>query len=312
MEFTRLAVVLLAVAWAVPAWANLFDRVPFCRANTEERGITEELYRQNALFTQLKDNYFISGWPEEGTDPRNFVRFQLSVKFNLLPTASRCTLYFGYTQRSFWNLWHIRGSSPFEDSNYNPSVFLAWTNQDFTGLHPTPPSGFNLFFVHAGYEHESNGRDEDASRGWERLSATSRFGWHAGDSGWHLVVQPKAWIPFVGGPQNPDLLDYYGYGTLTVEVGLDSLSSERGPRLSSRDFVLGMMGRVGRNFDRGYAEIWARYRPPFDWLGLSVFAQLSTGYGETMLRYDQRLTAVRVGLALDDRMSWSSSTMLPE
>ena len=131
--------------------------------------------RQAALFTQFKDNYFISGPPWGGTrsDPSRFVRFQFSVKFNMIPTRSRCTLFFAFTQKSLWKLW--TKSPAFEDSNYNPAFFLAWRNHDFTVQLPTVPRGLRLLGVFAGYEHESNGRGAPDARGWDRASAFARL-----------------------------------------------------------------------------------------------------------------------------------------
>jgi outer membrane phospholipase A len=39
----------------------------------------------------------------------------------------------------------------------------------------------------------------------------------------------------------------------------------------------------------------------------SLYPQFVTGYGETLLRYSQNVMALRVGLALDDRLSWSAA-----
>lgn len=305
MPSVRLVSVVLALLTSLPAHAGLLS---FCEPSPNK---ASENAPRAAMFSEYKDNYFITGVPREGDQPRNFVRFQLSVKYNLVPTDSHCTLYFTYTQKSLWNLWSFKGSSPFEDSNYNPGFFFAWTNQDFGTYHVVPSAGLNLLYVHAGYEHESNGRDGEASRGWDRISSTTRFGLYW-PSGWHLLFQPRIWLPFVGdrepgGGGNPDLLDYYGYGSLTVELGQDEARGAGAP--TWRNFVLGATGRAGRNFDRGYSEIWARYRIPSDVVSWSVFAQFVTGYGETLLRYNQNVTAVRVGIALDDRLSWNAAAL---
>lgn len=308
MNSARLASVALALLMALPAHAGLLS---FCEPAQEK---TFESALRTAIFTEYRDNYFITGLPQAGDHPRNFVRFQLSVKYNLVPTTSRCTLYFAYTQKSLWNLWNFSGSSPFEDSNYNPAFFFAWTNQDFGTYHSVPSAGFNLLYIHTGYEHESNGRDKEASRGWERLSSTARFGWYL-KGGWHLLVQPRLWVPWVSGREtegggNPDLIDYYGYGSLSLELGKDQHPDGYAHTVGTpawRDFMVGVMGRAGRRFDRGYAELWARYRLPFETVSWSLYAQLVTGYGETLLRYNQKVTAFRVGIALDDRFSWNAA-----
>lgn len=270
--------------------------------------------RRAALFSQFKENYFISGWPQgpTKTDPSHYVRFQLSIKFNLLPTRSRCTLLFTFTQKSFWKLWTT--SPAFEDSNYNPAFFLAWRDHDYTSQVPGALQGARLLNVLAGYEHESNGLGETASRGWDRLSVSLRAGYFFDDGflggGWHVVVQPKGWVPFVPRDAPQDLVDYLGYGQLSVEIARQAADvppgqPSDGPRYVYKDIVLGAMGRPGKAFDRGYFEAWARVRllhfPIISW---SVFALFSTGYGETLARYNERLPpTVRVGIALDDRVT---------
>jgi len=78
------------------------------------------------------------------------VKFQLSMKFHVLkPKSVRLQeelfpIYFAYTQKSLWNvgLW----SMPFEESNYNPELFLntgqrADLRPALPAQHPVQPAG---------------------------------------------------------------------------------------------------------------------------------------------------------------------------
>lgn len=277
--------------------------------------------RRAALFSQFKDNYFISGgpWGATNSDPRHYVKFQFSIKFNLIPTTSRCTLFFAFTQKSLWKLWTV--SPAFEDSNYNPAFFLAWRDHDFTSQLPWQARGARWLAVFAGYEHESNGRGYPDSRGWDRLSAFARVGYYFGDGflggGWNLVVQPKAWYPFIPADVPQDLLDYLGYGEVSIQLARESVA--RGPvdadgsRYVYRDLALGALGRAGKKLDRGYIEAWLRWRPfNFNWISWSLFAQFATGYGETLARYNEKLPpTIRLGIALDDRISTDPQASRP-
>ena len=55
----------------------------------------------------------------------------------------------------------------------------------------------------------------------------------------------------------------------------------------------------------------AQWRPAYEgkfleWWKFTpyIFAQLWTGYGETLLNYNVDTTAFRIGLSLDDRVEW--------
>jgi outer membrane phospholipase A len=305
------AVPLLAlVASAAPA------RAWFCSPDDTP----EAEARRTALFSQFKDNYFITGWPlgpGTTTDPAKYVKFQFSIKFNLVPTRSRCTVFFAFTQRSFWKLW--QKSPGFEDSNYNPAFFLAWRNHDFTSFLPSQPRGLRWLGVFAGYEHESNGKSAPDSIGWDRASAFTRVGYYFGDGllggGWQVIAQPKIWYAHIPEESPPDMLDYLGYGQLSLEIGRDGINHDLAerpgdPQYVYRDFVVGALVRPGKHFDRGYLEAWARFRPVrIPQVSFSIFAQFAMGYGETLARYNDKLPpTVRVGFAFDDRISTEAVT----
>ena len=67
------------------------------------------------ILTGYKDNYIITGFSDTTE-----VKFQFSLKFDLRPNHTNHSVYFGYTQKSLWNLYET--SSPFVDSNYNPEI----------------------------------------------------------------------------------------------------------------------------------------------------------------------------------------------
>jgi outer membrane phospholipase A len=271
------------------------------------------------LFTQDRDNYFVTGLPStrdwdnlaDASRPR--IRFQLSVKYNFVPQRAGWAVFFGYTQKSIWDLWNWAGSAPFEDSNYNPALFWAWRPGGF--LQPLEPrSGIRFLGLRAGIEHESNGQAGAISRGWNRFSGSARVGLFFPGSGTgagnylHLIGEVKGWHPMVEGRDasgggNPDLVKYYGYGQVQAELGYDipvEGTVTRGHY--QRLWGIGALARASDRFEPRYLEVWFRYRPAwFGWLGLSLFVQGVTGYGETLLRYNvKQAPTVRIGVALDD------------
>jgi outer membrane phospholipase A len=296
-----IAVVLLGAMAARPAPARAW----FCSRYDDS---AEVQAHREALFSQFKDNYFETGRPWShglpATDPRRMVRFQVSLKFNLIPTRSPCTLFFAYSQKSLWALWTFPTSPHFDDSNYNPAFFLAWRNHDSTVLLPSQARGLRLQNVYAGYEHESNGLGNGKNIGWDRLSAFARVGYFFA-SGFHLIVQPKAWIPFVPSDAPPHFIDYRGYGEITVELGRDHVPGPTDAYVY-RDFVFSVLARPATSVDRGYVEASWRIHPfKPAWVSWSFFLQYAAGFGETLSHYNEKLppAVIRLGIALDDRLS---------
>ena len=147
-------------------------------------------------FGIYKDNYFIFG-PSVGkkaTKENTNVKFQVSVAQKLtkstLPWGTY--LYLFYTQKVFWNV--LENSMPMTDLNFNPGLGLSkplFSGNRYIG---------KLTFI---IEHESNGRDGDESRSWNKVSLAANIMIDP-----NLMVHGKAWIPIVDGMNNKDILKY--------------------------------------------------------------------------------------------------------
>lgn len=85
--------------------------------------------------------------------------FQISAKQRLFAT----NFFFGYTQKSFWQIYDQDRSRPFRETNYNPEVFYRWTPD---------PEVWHHWGVDVGLEHESNGQSLPESRSWNRVYVT--------------------------------------------------------------------------------------------------------------------------------------------
>ena len=86
-------------------------------------------------------------------------------------------------------------------------------------------------------------------------------------------------------------------------------------------------GSINVAFQKGWDSDWARrsvqvtaqWRPAYEgkfleWWKFTpyLFAQLWTGYGETLLNYNVDTTAFRIGLSLDDRVEWVAAPKPPK
>jgi phospholipase A1 len=251
------------------------------------------------ILTGYKDDYFLAGFSRSSE-----VKFQLSFKLDLWPNQTNHSVYFGYTQKSLWNLYD--SSSPFVDSNYNPELFYGYFKRYGDVVwRPGRITGF-IDSARIGVEHESNGRDGLESRAWNRIYGDIDAGAYLGTDH-YLTGELKAWAPpFFVDDNNTDITDYLGYGKVTAIYGYDPAY----PRWWGG-------GHVGVTYFHGWTrdakqglEAFFQWRPAYDdrysWWRFTpnFFAQLYTGYGEYLLRYNESHTSIRIGISIDDRVHW--------
>ncbi len=233
-------------------------------------------------FSAHEPMYFIGG----GKEPA--VKFQLSLKYRILnengPLARRFPalngIHVGYTQRSLWDI--TADSSPFFDTSYMPEVLFESLAAD-----RGRPRGFNWIGYQVGVQHESNGRDGDNSRSLNTLYFRPIFTFGNLD-GWRLILRPKFLVYLSDSSDNADLEDYRGYSELRAIFGKHN-------RLS-----ISVTGRVGADFDKGSVQVDVTYPTEFLSGNFSVYlmAQYWNGYGESLLRYDEKTETVRAGVSL--------------
>lgn len=230
-------------------------------------------------FGLYKDNYFIFG-PSVGpraTNENTNIKFQISIAQRLtksvLPWHSY--LYLFYSQKCFWNV--LQESMPMTDLNFNPGIGLAkqlFVKNRFIG---------KLYFL---IEHESNGRDGDASRSWNKIS----FGANVIVDP-HLMVHGKVWIPIVDGGNNRDILDYSGIYQMGMQFfsqnkrfnGAVTLIKRRGWNLNYNTIV-----------ELSY-RLWKRDNQ-------FLFLQYYNGYGEGLLEYNKFHSQLRVGIVIKPKL----------
>ncbi|GGP27337.1 phospholipase A [Silvimonas amylolytica] len=216
-------------------------------------------------------------------------KFQISFKYRLgLPEnpASRGfldNLYFGFTERSMWNL--SEDSHPFEDSSYMPSLFYYVPD---TGV---KADWFSRLGIETGARHESNGKAGVDSRSINYAFVRPIL--HFGDplkGEW--IVAPKLYY-YPPTSDNGDMRDYRGFVDLDIIYG------------ASDGWQLASTFRKGTKSDYGSAEFQYTYPLTKIWpaAGGYLFADFFTGYGENMLDYKQHSNIVRFGYSIT-RQTW--------
>jgi phospholipase A1 len=231
--------------------------------------------------------------PPQDLDP-NELKIQVSFKTELIsrqafdqagvtPLLGRIgvdsvRLWFGYTQRVNWQAYNARSSRPIRESNYEPEAILTFG----TG---NEGNGFKL--INLGLVHQSNGRTESDSRGWDRVYGQGGWEWN------RLSMLARVWyrIPEnANDDDNPDITDYLGRGDLVTRYQ------------SAGGYVTSLLVRHSLRSipGRGYVQLdWAT--PLLNKLGAARFhVQLTSGYGETLIDYNHKQTTIGIGVSFGD------------
>jgi phospholipase A1/A2 len=203
--------------------------------------------------------------------------FQISFKMKMWEDmfGGPSALWLGYTQKSFWQVYNEDLSRPFRETNYEPE--LIWTlptDYEIFGL-----KGRLLAF---GLVHQSNGRGDPLSRSWNRVYAMAAL-----ERG-PFVLQIKPWYRLSDSAEkddNPDIKDYMG-------------SAEFLAFYKWRQEYTATL-RLRTTFDSdpswGSAQLDLRFPIVSD---LKGYLQVFSGYGESMIDYNFRKTAVGLGVSI--------------
>ncbi|WP_157485906.1 phospholipase A [Flavobacterium soli] len=213
---------------------------------------------------------------EPGTNYNNIeAKFQLSFKTKVLQSVlwGKGDLWVAYTQKSHWQLYNNSLSRPFREINYEPEIILNFpVNFNFLGVQA------RMFGV--AFNHESNGKSLPFSRSWNRI--IFHAGFESGD--WSFYVRP--WLRLrASKDDNPDISKYIGRGDLNI------IYTKNGN-------VFSFIGSHNLHFDATL-----RGSGTFSWSypikgNLKGYLQISHGFGETLIDYNNVQTTIGVGVSL--------------
>lgn len=248
--------------------------------NEETVETIEQILASNFNLFPYHENYFFpfSYDTKKRSDGRNQTetKFQLSVKNPIIDNffGLNETVYFGYTHTSWWQLYNE--SAPFRETNYRPEIFV---NIPYVSAEKTALKGFKFGFL-----HESNGQDTPNSRSWNRLYLESYF--QVGN----LFAIPKVWyrIPEKEAEDdNPNIQDFLGYGDLTLVYPY-------------KKHTFKLLLRNNMKFDddnKGFAQLDWTF-PFFGSKNTFGYIQLSNGYGDSLIDYDEEISRINFGISL--------------
>lgn len=210
---------------------------------------------------------------------REEAKYQISFKVPLLTGMldDRTTLWFGYTQRSFWQVYNREGSAPFRETNYEPELFVRY--QANLDIGPGTLNGVTL-----GLNHESNGQSDPRSRSWNRVVGSAAYSYNR----WLFIIQPWWRIPESRHEDdNPDIERYLGYGNYYV---IRKLGKDR--TLSAR-----LMNNLRSDGNKTSVELGYSF-PMGD--TVKGFFQYYNGYGESLIDYNKRIERFGLGIMIND------------
>ncbi|ULJ59933.1 phospholipase A [Wielerella bovis] len=202
-------------------------------------------------------------------------KLQISVKTKVMEDLfkTRSDLWVAYTQQSNWQVYNQgEKSAPFRNNDYAPEIFLTQP------VKANLPFGGKLRMLGAGYVHQSNGQSRPLSRSWNRVYAMAGMEWGK------LTVMPRLWAridPNGDDDDNPDIMDYMGYGDIRLAYQLD------------KQHTISSTLRYNPAKNKGAVQL--NYTFPIQGK-LKGYIQGFHGYGESLLDYNHKQTGIGVGI----------------
>jgi outer membrane phospholipase A len=222
-------------------------------------------------------------WSLEGYRPDYFIlgnpssKLSVSFKIRLIEDTG---IYFAYSQLMFWDLW--ADSQPMRDLNYNPEAFYRHIF-----------SAKDNLWLDLGVEHESNGLDGSASRGWNRVYlrySSSKFADDRHDMFWSI----KASVPWGFDSTSLDVARYRG--VYEAEFSIRNVLSMLFDR---NDVTIRIYpgGKYYINPLEGGQELTIRFNSAYMKPVLPIWViQFFHGYGENLLDMSRDHVELRIGL----------------
>ena len=209
---------------------------------------------------------------------REEAKYQISFKVPLLTgfMDKRTTLWFGYTQVSFWQLYNQDESAPFRETNYEPELFLRYQPDWNIG-----PGRLNT--VNLGINHQSNGQAEPRSRSWNRIVGMGTYTYKR----WLFMVKPWIRLPEGNTDDNDDIESYLGHGSYHAVYKLTE----------DRTFSLKLLNNLRTSDNKTSVEFGYSF-PMGD--TIKGFVHYYNGYGESLIDYNERIQRVGLGVMLND------------
>ena len=211
------------------------------------------------------------------------LKFQISLKHDLLDFQQYGSLWFGYTQLSFWQFYDSANSRPLRENNYEPEFIYSLRSRDLVPSLGPSPSILNFGIV-----HQSNGQPNPRSREWNRIYIQPGLEVNA-DEGRRLVLLLRLWKRIkvdAATDGNPDITHFLGHGDIEVRYSRD------------KNWEISAIARA-RSIQLDWAvpwPFWLTFPASFGEHNTNVHVQYFSGYGESLTDYNHKHHTWGVGL----------------
>jgi len=207
-------------------------------------------------------------------------QFQISIKTPLAVNLFNkgISLYTGYTNRSFWQVYNSEISRPFRETNHEPELWLQTTRS-------TNILGFDNRINMLGVSHHSNGQSGILSRSWNIVYANFSFEKES------FVFSIKLWSRFSENPvtdDNPDITEFMGHGEFRLIY-----------KKEGHTFNLMSRNNIESGFDKGATEFSWSF-PIGDRKDLRWYIRGFSGYAESLIDYNKSVHRIGFGISLSD------------
>ncbi len=210
------------------------------------------------------------------------LKFQVSIKALLFENVFwGGDIYGAYTQKSFWQVYDKKDSSPFRETNFQPEIFMMFDPQLDTKY-------FNFYALKFALIHQSNGQSTELSRSWNRAEIKAGFyykDFEFGTTVWQRFKEdPKRFPGDPRGDDNPDLIDYIGHGFAYARFKNDYYAT-----------YLELGNGIFRNPQRGYVNfdlILKAYKT------VQYLLYYYYGYNDSLIDYNHKVNKIGFGITI--------------
>ena len=198
----------------------------------------------------------------------------------------RDSLWFGYTQQSYWQLFNSELSRPFRNTDHEPEITYIYPSE------ADLPGGWRLRYSGISVVHQSNGQALPLSRSWNRTVLMAGM-----ENGHNLRMTARLWqrLPEKGADDdNPEIADKIGRAELAGFWDVNAFNT------------LGITARhsLGSTANGSFKLEWLKSfgdtDPRNSRNGLRFHTQVFSGFGDSLLDYNRHRTTLSIGLSLVD------------
>ncbi len=231
--------------------------------------------------------------PDQPVAYRNTeTRMQLSVRTKLatgllthFQPDIKDSLWFGYTQQSYWQLFTGDLSRPFRNTDHEPEVVYVYP------LTADLPLGWKWRYAGVAYAHQSNGQTLPLSRSWNRFYVMA-----GAELGHRWTAQVRLWERAYGDTRdddNPHIESYIGRAEFRLNWNVNDLHT-LGLTLR-HSLSTGGHGSARLEWFRVLGEPSGSNKS-----NLRLHAQLFNGYGDSLVDFNRQRMVFTLGLSLLD------------